>query len=556
MRAHGWSNVLPPNFVPKENTPAWHPFYVTQWSDAGEVASYVRQNYTSLRERTVQFQNALFSSTLPLEVLDAVSANLAIIKSPTILRQENGNLWGWEGCNANEGSCSGSCTHVWNYAQAIPHLFPSLERTLREAELKRSMDSQGHIHFRATFPDDPPSGEEAHHYHAAADGQLGGIMKLYRDWQINSDTAWMSELYPLARRSLEYCIRTWDPDRKGGLFESHHNTYDIEFWGADGMCGSIYLGALCALAAMARGLGKADDDASYSELAERTARFMERDLFNGDYFEQKVQYKDLRNTAFVDQLRDKKGDPETLKLLRREGPKYQYGTGCLSDGVIGAWMAEIYGVETPLDRQKVRKNLLAIHRHNFRRSLAGHANTQRAGYAMEDEAGLLLCSWPRGGKPTLPFIYSDEVWTGIEYQVASHLAAEGFVVQALEIVRAVRRRYDGHKRNPWNEYECGSFYARAMASYSLLASWSGFRYSAVKKTLWFGPQEKKRLFQVFFSTASGFGTISLKQGRLIITVLEGSLEVAEVVVSLGGKTVRKQVGKTAIPTKPVRVLVS
>ena len=117
----------------------------------------------------------------------------------------------------------------------------------------------------------------------------------------------------------------------------------------------------------------------------------------------------------------------------------------------------------------------------------------------------------------------------------------------------MRQRYDGRLRNPWNEYECGSFYARAMASYSLLASWSGFRYSAVEKTLWFGPQEKKRLFQVFFSTASGFGTICLKQGQLAISVLEGSLEIGEVVLNLGGKTVRKKVGKTAIPTKPVMV---
>ena len=79
-----------------------------------------RRNYASLRARTVNFKEALFSSTLPPYVLDAVSANLAILKSPTVLREENGNLWGWEGCFPDNGCCEGSCTHVWNYAQAFP----------------------------------------------------------------------------------------------------------------------------------------------------------------------------------------------------------------------------------------------------------------------------------------------------------------------------------------------------------------------------------------------------------------------------------------------------
>ena len=127
-------------------------------------------------------------------------------------------------------------------------------------------------------------------------------------------------------------------------------------------------------------------------------------------------------------------------------------------------------------------------KHNFKTDLSQHANAQRPGYAMGHEPGLLLCTWPHGGKPTLPFVYSDEVWTGIEYQVASHLIAEGFVKEGLTIVKAMRSRYDGRIRNPWNEYECGNYYARAMASYALLGALSGFRYSAVQRTLWFGPQ--------------------------------------------------------------------
>jgi hypothetical protein len=182
-----------------------------------------------------------------------------------VLRQENGNVWGWEGCFTTVGCCPGTCTHVWNYAQSLCHLFPALERTLREQELLRSINEQGHVNFRAGLPDGPV----LHEYHAAADGQLGGILKLYRDWQISGDTAWMKSLYPMARRSLNFCISHWDPDRRGALFEPHHNTYDIEFWGPDGMCGSIYIGALSALGLMADALGEKADAEAYRELAER-----------------------------------------------------------------------------------------------------------------------------------------------------------------------------------------------------------------------------------------------------------------------------------------------
>jgi uncharacterized protein (DUF608 family) len=502
--------------------PKWRVFYASQWRDSRDVALYVHRHYASLRARTIAFQNALLNSTLPKEVLDAVSANLAIAKSPTVLRQENGNLWGWEGCFTAQGCCDGSCTHVWNYAQVFPHLFPQLERTLRELEYRRSMDEHGHVSFRSALPDGPAR----HDHHPAADGQLGGIMKLYRDWHISGDTAWMKSLYPLARRSLDYCIGRWDPDRRGALFEPHHNTYDIEFWGPDGMCTTIYIGALCAMSEMAATLGHDAEGEAYRELAERGARFLDEQLFNGEYFEQKVQFKGLRDTSFVDLISGKKKanhGHELMQLLKKEGPRYQYGQGCLSDGVIGAWMAGLYGIATPLNADKVRKNLRSIFRYNFRPSLVDHVNPQRPGYALGAEAGLLLCSWPKGGKPILPFPYSDEIWTGIEYQVASHLIAEGFVREGVTLVKSVRARYDGRTRNPWNEYECGSFYARAMASYALLAAFSGFRYSAVEKTLWFGPRVNTRPFTTFFSTASAHGTITLDAKFLTITLLEGQL---------------------------------
>ena len=182
--------------------------------------------------------------------------------------------------------------------------------------------------------------------------------------------------------------------------------------------------------------------------------------------------------------------------------------------------------------------------YNFKPSLWTHVNLQRPGYALGDEPGLLLCTWPRGGKPTLPFVYSDEVWTGIEYQVASHLIAEGMVSEGLTLVEAVRSRYDGCTRNPWNEYECGGYYARAMSSFALLIALSGFRYSAATRTLTVAPAIDTKHFRCFFSTATGWGTLSLRGNRLEVRLREGKLIVDTLQVTCGSQTVTLYPGLT------------
>jgi hypothetical protein len=242
-------------------------------------------------------------------------------------------------------------------------------------------------------------------------------------------------------------------------------------------------------------------------------------------------------------LRDEKmftdpdDDSEETRLLKNEGPKYQIGSGCLSDGVFGAWLAQLCGIETPQNRESIRSHLAAVYRHNFKSNLWTHANPQRPGFALGDEPGLLLCTWPNSGKPTLPFVYSDEVWTGIEYQVASHLIAEGMVAEGLTLVEAVRSRYDGHTRNPWNEYECGNYYARAMSSYALLIALSGFHYSAPTHTLTLAPRLEADPFTCFFSTASGWGTFTLSADWLEVRLAAGELAVDELQVMHGSQTI-------------------
>src|SRR5687767_11330828 len=227
-------------------------------------------------------------------------------------------------------------------------------------------------------------------------------------------------MYPMVKKSLDYCISTWDPRNAGVIEEPHHNTYDIEFWGPDGMHASFYVGALDAFVLMGKHLKK--DVSLYETLLGKAKQFMETELYNGEYFIQKIQYTGLKAANPITASQKSFGgeySEEARKLLEKEGPKYQYGTGCLSDGVLGAWIARMCGLDDPFDRSKIQNHLMAVYKHNLKHDLSEHANPQRPSYAFGDEGGLLLCSWPKGGKLSLPFVYSDEVWTGIEYQVAS-----------------------------------------------------------------------------------------------------------------------------------------
>jgi uncharacterized protein (DUF608 family) len=500
----------------------YRPWYAKRFSGIEEASGHFRNRYAELRERAARFSDCFHDQTLPPEVLEAVAANLTILKSPTVMRQVDGRLWSWEGCGDSWGCCHGSCTHVWNYAQAVPHLFPSLERTLRETEFRVSQDARGHQTFRAALPIRPP----AHDFHAAADGQLGGILKVYREWRISGDTTWLRSLWPSVKTSLDYGIATWDPRHTGALEEPHHNTYDIEFWGPDGMCTSFYLGALRAAVLMGTALG--DPVPLYAELLEKGRRRMETELWNGEYFVQKVQWKGLRAGSPQD-AKSMVGEysPEARALLDEEGPKYQYGDGCLADGVLGEWMAAVCGVGEVLDHAKTESHLRAVHHHNLKTDLSLHANPQRPTFACGAEGGLLLCTWPRGGALTLPFVYSNEVWTGIEYQVASHLMLLGRVEEGLEVVRTCRDRYDGRVRNPFDEYECGHWYARAMSSYGLIQGLTGVRYDAVDRVLHVEPRIPGD-FRSFLSTATGYGTAGVRSGKPFVEVRSGTIDVGRI----------------------------
>ncbi len=502
----------------------YKPWYTTKFSSIDDVIIFAENNRDRLYKESKLFSDTFYNSSLPEEVIEAAAANMTIIKSPTVLRQTDGRLWCWEGCCDAGGCCAGSCTHVWNYAQALCHLFPELERGLRETEFFNSQNADGHQAFRASLP----IGEADHGFHAASDGQLGGIIKLYRDFTISGDVEWLKKFWGQAKSSINYCINTWDKTREGVLKEPHHNTYDIEFWGADGMCSSFYIGACAAMVKMGEILG--EDVSEYEEIYTKGVNYLNEKLYNGEYYYQEVQWEGLEaklpevgDTGVNDKITS-----DAAEFVKKFGPKYQYGTGCISDGVLGFWLAQVSGLGIVCDEDKIKSHLNSVYKYNFKTDLTEHANPQRPGYCLSDEQGLLLCTWPNGNKPALPFVYSDEVWTGIEYQVASHLVLMGETEKALNIVKAVRSRYDGDVRNPFDEYECGHWYARAMASYALIESYSGIKYNAYTKTLTINPQIKGD-FNSFISTNTGYGTAGIKDGKPFINVVSGKIDIEKIV---------------------------
>jgi uncharacterized protein (DUF608 family) len=489
-------------------------WYATQWPHAWDAVRYVAREFPRLAAETDAFASAFFDSTLPSEVLDAVSANMSTMRTTTCVRTEDGRFHGFEGCHDNGGCCPMNCTHVWNYEQSVAFLFPQLERTMRETDFCHNTRPNGNMAFRTLLP----LVGQLWDFKPAADGQMGTILKVYREWLQCGDREFLDRMWPGIERALEYVWQagSWDGDRDGVMEGEQHNTYDIEFYGPNTMTGALYLGALRAAEEMARYLGHDELAERYRSVADAGARKYVKLLWNGSYFEQIV-------------LKPGTGlDSGPLTPDSPDYPRYQFGKGCLSDHMLGQWFARVVGLGAILPEEAVQSAVRSIYEYNYRRDLREHQSVQRV-YALNEEPGLLLCTWPRGGRPAYPFPYADEVWTGIEYQVAAHLIYEGYVAEGLEIVRGVRSRHDGFKRNPWNEPECGHHYARAMSSWSLLLALSGYHYNAAQGLLHLNPVLCDMDFRAFFTVGSAWGVASVQHrgGRCVFsaTVLWGNVTV-------------------------------
>jgi non-lysosomal glucosylceramidase len=502
--------------------------YNNWFGSAEGVARYAAANFSRLRKETLAFHDTFYDSNLPYWLVDCVSSQISTLTSQTCLWIEDGSFHGFEGCSRTKGCCPMNCTHVWNYEQTLAHLYPELERKMRHTDFFVQQEDSGAIRHRTVLPLSLPRGTGPF-----CDGHLSSISKAYREHLLSADGSWLKTYWPRIKQAMEWAISNYDPDGDGCIQVAQPNTYDCTIWGNNTFIGSQWLAALRAAEEMARRMGETATAERYHDLYERGRAKMDRDLWNGEWWIQDVDLK--------------------------EHPQYEYATGCHSDQLLGQWWADLNDLGHVLPPEHVQKALQSIFANNFLKTFEGFRQSPRA-FASNDEMGLIVCSWPRGGRPPSVTLYSDEVWTGMEYEVAALLIRQGLPEEGLQVVKAARDRYNGTRRSPWNEIECGDHYARAMSSYSLLPAVEGLAYDGPAGRLRFTPRLQPQNLRAFFAGAEGYGTLAQirSEGRQVdeIKLARGRLRLRqwelEVPAGLAGSTVSVTLRDTLVPVQVVR----
>jgi len=510
--------------------------YATRYGDAQDVFERVRRDWSALREATGAWTGTLAGSGLDDAAVTHFAAQLATVRSPTCFRGADGRFFAFEGVlgastvmwsGSSGGSCPLNCTHVWNYAQALAAAFPELERSMRETELEIMQAPDGYIPHRVIAPTylrqlwgEPIGGPDQ----PALDGMLGTILKAYREYRGGAGIDWLRRYWPNLTRLLRHVDRTWNVDGTGMLSGVQPSTHDIDLTGRNPLMGTLWLAALRAAEEMALLVDDADAGATYRATFSQASEAYDAALFTGEYYAQ--------------------------RLLPGDNTDYQWGDGCLTDQLIGQWWAHQLDLGYLLPAEHVRTALAAVVRHNLRRGFGDPRDFNRPYrvFADGDDAGLLLCTWPRGGRPAVPIRYADEVWTGSEYQVAAHCWREGLQHEGRAVLDGVWARYDGRRRNPFNEIECGDHYARSLAGWSALEAVAGFAHD--------GPAGAYTLRRpgvpstsVPFLARSGWGLWSQQGDELVMACTGGRLDVHRLTVVGGEGACKAFVDGTAVPIR-------
>lgn len=487
-------------------------YYSTKYTDAWDAAQKIIPQIPALEQKTQQFLSAFVHLSLPDEVKETALFNLSTLRSQTVFRTKDGHLMGWEGVMDEFGSCRGSCTHVWNYEQATPFLFGELAQTMREVEFGFSTDSMGLMSFRTELP----LNTAKRNGQAAADGQMGTIMKFYREWQLSGNNAFLRRYWPTVKNALAFAWVKggWDGDQDGVMEGCQHNTMDVEYYGPNPQMEFWYLGALRAGEEMAKYVGDNEFAKKCRSLFESGSAWTDANLFNGEYYIHEIR-PPLSADHIYPGLRIGMGSSDL------SNPDFQLGKGCLVDQLVGQYMAHICGLGYLASEQNIKTTLKSIMKYNYVSDFSPFFNNMRS-YVMGNESGLIMASWPNG-RLKVPFPYFAEAMTGFEYTAAVGMIYEGQTENGLKCIKSIRNRFDGYKRNPYDEPECGHHYVRAMASWASVIAMSGFHYSAVEKSMLF----TSRMGNYFWSNGYAWGTCMIEGKKATLNVLSGRIELSK-----------------------------
>lgn len=505
-----------PNRMSWDNKVLVGNYYSTLYKDAWDAAGKIIPRMAQLEADTKLFVETLMQSTYPDVVKEAALFNLSVLRSQTVFRIPSGHLMGWEGVWNRKGSCKGTCTHVWNYEVSTPYLFGDLARTMRDVEFNYATRENGYMSFRANLP----LSEASTYNNVAADGQMGCIMKMYREWQLSGDQQFLSDNWEQVKKVLGYAWLegSWDGNQDGVMEGSQHNTMDVNYFGPNPQMGFWYMGALRAAEEMALAMKDKAFAKKCRMLFEKGSKWMDENLFNGEYYEHKIT--DPKTFEFLDM-----SDPN-VKV-----PDFQLGSGCLVDQLVGQYMAHICGLGYLGNPDHIKTTLKSIMKYNYLNDFNRHFNNMRT-FVYGGEAGLLMASWPKG-RLEVPFPYFNEAMTGFEYTAAVGMMYEGMTADGLKCFKAVRDRFDGAKRNPFSEPECGHHYSRAMAAWAGILALSDFHYSGISHTMSFTGNPGR----YFWSNGSAWGICEVKaDGSANLSVMKGSLQLNS--IKIGSRTVK------------------
>ena len=488
--------------------------YAVVHGDAQDVQRRVAREWHELREASLAWPAMLEASSLDGQATRHLAAQVSLVRSPTCFQSADGRFLGFEGVRGAStvmwagdvgGSCPLNCTHVWNYEQALARTFPELERSMRETELEIMQAPEGYVPHRLIAPvylrqlwGEPIGGP----MQPALDGMLGTVLKTYREVRCGAGLEWLERYWPHITRLLDHVETGWATDGSGMLTGVQPSTHDIDLCGLNTFMGTLWLAALRAAEEMARLVGDDARAGRSRDLFECASTAYDEALWNGEYYVQ--------------------------RLLPGDHTDFQWVDGCLSDQLVGQWWAHQLDLGHLLPADHLRTALQAIVEHNFRADFHDFEHPYRV-YADGDDAGLVLCTWPRGGRPDVPTRYADEVWTGVEYQVAAHCIWEGLHEEGLRIARAVWDRYDGGRRNPYNEIECGDHYVRAMAGWSVLEALAGLRHDAHRASLELRHPGSDGTSLPFLAS-EGFGLLAADGDAIRLECTGGGLTLRELTV--------------------------
>lgn len=488
----------------------------TSWSLLQKFVPQVAE----LERRTLAFSETFARAEIPTVIKEAALATLTALRTQTLFRTADGRFFGYEGGHRNKfvGGTLGSCTHVWGYDLASSFLFPQIARSFRQLQFGELQHPDGAIAFRAGLP--LSRARRFQNGKCAADGHLAAIIGFHRDWLMQADDPWFAETWPRVKKAMRFCWKpgSWDADDDGVMENCQHNTMDVDYYGPNPQIQSLYVTALRACAQLAR----AYQDELFAQRCEKQAQrgeaFLNTKLFNGEYFIQQIPPS----------VADWKIDPRlsTAAIPKQGKPDFQIGEGVLIDQMLGGLHARVCGLAEPADTDKVRRALRAVVQYNFQSPLQNLSNHMRS-YALGKESATIMASWPRGGRPKIPFPYYPEVMTGFEHVLAAHLLYQGEEQLALKVLTALRARYTGSQRNPFNEAEWGHHYARALASWGSVWAWTGQYHCSATGRLRFRDPGKKTTW--FWALGNAWGRITVtpgkRQRKISLQVQHGTLHV-------------------------------